>query len=278
MKQGCAEQMEGSGADHVRALARGLCVLDLLRDRGPLTLTEIGAQLQVHKSTLHRLLNTLCSLGFVERDPDNQKYRLGLQLLTYGRRVVNDLQLRRVAMPHLEQLQRNSGESVLLSTLFEGKVLWLEILRPPTRGYQLQWGGQTSYAHSTSSGKAMLAFGPAVEAEHICRTMGLPKQTEDTTTSWDELREDLDRTRQRGYAIDRCENTPRLCCIAAPVFGPEDKVLGAISLSIPINRFIPETYLPLVPLLKYACQDVSRGMGASGAAILQLMVEEQSRK
>ncbi|HNT06641.1 MAG TPA: IclR family transcriptional regulator, partial [Anaerolineae bacterium] len=244
----------------VQALARGLRILALLRDRGPLSLIEIAALLGMHKSTIHRLSNTLCDLGFAERDADSQKYSLSLELLTYGRRVINDLPLRRVAIPNLERLQRASGEPVLLSTLHQGMVLWLEIVRPVWRTYQSAWGGQMSYAHCTSAGKAMLAYLPPEEVEAICRTRDLPKQTDSTITDFAALLEDLAQTRERGYSLDRCENVAKLCCIGSPVFGDGDKVLGAVSVQFSLEQFRDGAHLPVVPLLRQACQDVSRSL------------------
>jgi DNA-binding IclR family transcriptional regulator len=122
----------------------------------------------------------------------------------------------------------------------------------------------------------MLAFMPDGESEQICRSLGLPMQTENTIRTWPELHEDLCRTRARGYAVDEGENVAGLCCIGAPVFGIDDRVLGAISISFPANRFTPETYLPIVPRLKYACQDISGSLGAGRTAILKLAVEERS--
>ena len=123
--------------DQVRTLARGLDILELLKDHGALTLTEIANQLGMNKSTIHRLISTLCDHGLVEREPDSQKYYLSLHMLTYGHQVIGKLQLRRVALPHLEYLQQISGQRVLLSTLHQGMDLWLEILRPPSRIYHL---------------------------------------------------------------------------------------------------------------------------------------------
>jgi IclR family KDG regulon transcriptional repressor len=257
----------------VRTLARGLRIMDLLKDQGPSTLTEIATQLNLDMSTVHRLVNTCLDLGFVERDAYSQRYHLGLEFLTYSNRVVRDLDIRRIALPYLERLHQNTKETLLLSVLHRGRVLWIETFRSQVH-YQarLEWGGAMSFAHCTAAGKAMLAFLPDEGLQAIYDTVGFPRQTENTITSLEALRQELRRTRERGYALDNGENLARLCCIGVPIFGPLDRVEGAISMSFPLGRFTEEVYSSLVPLLSRTCQDVSRTMGASRKVILQLLV------
>jgi IclR family KDG regulon transcriptional repressor len=256
----------------VRTLARGLSIMETLKDRGPSSLTEIAGEVNIDKSTVLRLLDTFGDFGFVERDPETKKYRLGLPLIMYGRRVASDLQLRRVALPYLERLQQTSRETVNLSTLYEGMVVWVVNLysQSPDR-ISLPRGIRTSFAHSTGAGKAMLAYLSDKELENIYQTLGFPAQTENTLVTLEDLREDLHRTRQRGYSVSKGENIRGLCCIGAAVFGHEDQVLGAVSIAFPVNRFSEDTFLPLIPQLRRTCQNISRAMGASERTLLRVL-------
>jgi DNA-binding IclR family transcriptional regulator len=255
----------------VRALERGLSILTLLRDQGELSLTEISSGLALDKTTVLRLLNSLVEPGFVESNPDNRKYRLGLECITYGRKVSTDLALRRAAFSHLENLQRVSGESVTLAALHRRMVLPVEKLYGQVQDrVRSQWGGKALYLHSTALGKAMLAYFPASEIEAIYQSLGFPGQTAHTLTEWEDVQAELVRTRERGYSLDNSENMEGLCCVGAAIFGPHDDVVGAMSVSFPASAFNEELYLPIVPLLRRACLDVSQAIGAGDAALIRL--------
>ena len=204
----------------VQALARGLGIMRALRDRGPSTLTEIAAKVNMDKSTVLRLLNTLSAQGFVERDPDRPSYRLGMDLISYGRRVTHDLQLRRVALPYLIRLQQISKERVGLAVLDSRRVMLVTVEVLESRdfpGVGLPAGVIRPFLHSTAQGKAMLAYLPERELEQIHKTIGFPRQTANTITTLEALREELHRTRERGYAFDNCENYDARCCVCAAI-------------------------------------------------------------
>ncbi|MBI3943937.1 MAG: IclR family transcriptional regulator [Chloroflexi bacterium] len=253
----------------VRTLARGLRILDVLKDRGTSTLTEIATELAIDKSTVYRLLNTLVELGFVDRDADSQKYRLSVKLIEHGRRVATDLELRRVALPYLERLRETCGETVSLTMLRDDRVVWVEVLegRNPLR-MTLPAGVGAGWIHSTASGKAMLAYLPDQEIDRIYQEVGFPAQTSNTLTTLEALREDLRITRKRGYSLDNMENIDGLRCIGTPLFGPAGKILGAISISAPAFRFLQEVYLALVPVMKEISLNISRSMGADDRTLL----------
>ncbi len=255
-----------------RTLERGLRILDVLKDRGPSTLTEIAQALQLDKSTAHRLLRTMVNLLFVEREPEGTKYRLAVKLVEHGRRVIADMELHRVALPHLHHLREAAGESANLAVLHGGAIVWVATLegRSPLRmtGPAGVGAGQL---HSTASGKAILAFLPDGEVGRLLANSDLAPSTSTTIATVEALREELRRTRDRGYALDDMENIPGLRCIAVPVFGPSDQVLGAISVSAPALRFTQEAIRQVLPVLIEVGLDVSRTMGADERTLMALM-------
>jgi DNA-binding IclR family transcriptional regulator len=125
--------------------------------------------------------------------------------------------------------------------------------------------------HSTASGKAILAFLPDEEAEGLLSDLYLVASTGTTIVTVEALREELRRTRDRGYAVDDMENVPGLRCIAVPVFGPSERVLGAVSVSAPALRFTEEVIRQLVPVIIEASLDISRSMGADERTLLALV-------
>jgi IclR family transcriptional regulator, KDG regulon repressor len=257
---------------HVRALERGISILTLLRDKGELSLTDISTALTLNKSTTLRLLGSLLDQGLVEQVAGSHKYHLGLECLTYGRKVTSELSIRRVAFSHLEALQRLSGESVTLAVLHGRKALPIEKLYGQNQWIRLriQGSGTSMYLHCTGLGKAMLAYMTEAEFSNIYETMGLPRQTDNTLTTLESVQLELAKTRERGYALDNSENIDGLCCIAMPLFGRADTVAGAISVSFPASVFSEATYLPIVPPLRKACMDVSQSIGAGDCALVKL--------
>jgi IclR family transcriptional regulator, KDG regulon repressor len=243
-----------------------------LRDQGGASLTEISTALSMNKSTALRLLSSLLEAGLVESVSDNHKYRLGLECLTYGRKVISEVSIRRVAFSNLEALQRFSGESVTLAVLHRRKALPIEKLYGEN-----QWGrlrirgsGDSLYLHCTAVGKAMLAYMPEDEFSEIAETIGFPRQTDNTLTTLDAVQAELVRTRERGYALDNSENIDGMCCIAMPLFERGDKVAGAISVSFPASVFSEAVYQAVVPVLRKACMDVSQSIGASDSVLVKL--------
>lgn len=257
-------------SQQVRTLARGLTILECLKDLGPLTLTEIATELDLDKSTVLRLVNTLLDLGFVAYEDDNRKYYLGLEMILYGRRVAHDLHLRRVTLPYLERLQQASNEAVAFGVPYRDKVLWVDgLYKRNMESIPRPWWVKTSFMHSTSVGKAMLAYYPEEEVARIYREVGFPRRTENTITDLDSMRGELRQIRERGYALDNAENYDGMCCLGAPIFGSEDKVIGALSFTFSVKRF-EDNYLSLIPMLQQACADISRTMGATEISLMKL--------
>ena len=239
-------------------LVRDVQILDLLMERGPCTLRELSERLSIHKSTVLRLVTTLRELGVVEHDEDRQRYRLGVRLMRHGHRIAYDHEILRVGLAYLERLRDTSGESTNLTVLNHGRLILLSNAARDRVG--ISWG--SGMAHSTASGKAMLAHLSDEEVEHIYHTVGFPAQTDHTITDLEALRKDLRRTRERGYSLDHSENSVGFRCIGSPIFGPGGNVEAALSIEAPVSRFSEEVYLPLVPVLRDATFDISIAIGA----------------
>lgn len=251
-----------------RTLDRGLRILDFLKDRGASSLTEIASELELDKSTVHRLLGTLTSRLYVERSNDG-RYRLTVGLIEHARRVTADSELYRIALPYLQRMRDSTRESANLGVIHGGMVVWLAVLEgeSPLR-VATPTGLGAGWPHCSATGKAVLAYLPDGGVEQIVRTTGLPARTSNTIRTMDALLTELQRIRERGYAIDDIENTPGLRCVATPIFGPDAVVLGAISISAPAMRFSLESAESLAPMLVQMSLDISRSMGAGESTLL----------
>ena len=245
----------------VRVVGRTFDVLELLRDADhPLSLGEISRRLGLVKSSGFRLLRTLEHRGYVERIGDDGRYHLGPQFMTFVRGPAGHRRLMEAALPHMQRILAQYGETVNLGILRDGEVLYLEMLESPHAFRMTARVGARSPVHSTALGKAIAAFLPEEEVRPITQSRKLPALTSKTITSPAGWRRELARVRRRGIAEDNGETDPEASCIAAPIFGADGRPVGAISISGPTSRILvlkPKAAQTLVA----ACRAISRASG-----------------
>lgn len=225
-----------SGAPAVKSSERTIDVLEYLASttEEP-TLTQLSRTLQVPKSSLHKLLATLESRGWVETDlATHTRYRLGLRSLLVGTRYLEGDRILQALEPVLAQLSEIYGEAVHLGRLDGADVVYLakRESKHPFRMYSAV--GRRLPAHATAMGKAMLATRPWGEVDALL-PRPLPSLTPSTITSRDSLRHELATVAERGYAIDDEESGELLRAVAVPVrlYGES---ANAISISAPTMR------------------------------------------
>jgi DNA-binding IclR family transcriptional regulator len=210
-------------------------LLHLGRAERPLTLTELSHQLCIPKTTIFRYLQTLVASGFVAHDTTNDQYHLGLRLWELGHAASANVEVRTIALPWMRELRDQFNETVNLGVIEGKEVVYVEIVESH---YSLRMhakiGGRDPI-YSTSLGKAVLAFVPERHwARHL--PSRLTPRTSNTLTTMASLRQDLLRTRERGYAIDYGENEDGAYCVGAPIMPPSQSPTAAISVSAPASR------------------------------------------
>ena len=217
-------------------LLKGLSVIELLsRSERPLNLTQIGQELRIAKSNVHRLMQALVETRFVLRDEDNGTYSPSIKLWELGSAVLGKLDLRRHAERHMNALMEKTGESVHLSVLDGIEVVYVHKVDSdrPVRAYT-QIGGRVP-AHCVATGKALLAFG----GERVVELAGaaLQRHTRSTITARGEFLREMDKVRRRGYAINRAEWREGVWGLAAPVLDARGFVIAAVGISGPDAGF-----------------------------------------
>src|SRR5882724_2291520 len=221
----------------VQVLDRAVVILDMLAAvREDLSLFELSERLDLHKSTIHRLLMVLERHRLVERRPESGKYGLGLKLFELGTRAFARLGLGERAHPHLERLAAEAGETAHLCVLEDGEVLYLEKVEPSRTIRVPSTVGRRNPAHCTAVGKALLAFLPEADLDRLIQGRGLPAHTPNTITTPALLRRELRAIRQRGYAVDDEEIEEGLRCIGAPVRDHSGRVVASMSIAGPAFR------------------------------------------
>ena len=247
---------------HVAAVARALTVLDALADGEPVGTNEIARRTGVNASTVSRLLATLAAARFVRHDAASGGYRLGHRLVELGNAVLNRLDLRAVARPHLVALAEATGETATLSAPGEHDAVTVDFVESRASVQSVARLGRPSVGHATATGKVLLAFGASPLPEGP-----LAVYTERTIADTDALAAEIDRVRARGWAEAVREREHDLSAIAAPVWSGRAELAAILGVQGPASRFERRARRSaLAPLLERT-DAISRALGWSGSAV-----------
>jgi DNA-binding IclR family transcriptional regulator len=218
----------------IGVLTKTFRILEDLRTAA-LTLKEISEQTKINKSTALRILAHLESEAYVERDAEG-RYRLAGLMLQLGSRSRHEVNLRDASGPPLRELWRLTQETVNLGILEGLEVVYLESLESPQSFRLVAEAGTRAVAYRTALGKAILAHLPAEEAAARIDAFAYQPYTPKTIVSAAQLREELDRVRREGYAMDDEESVLGVRCLAVAVLNHEHRPIAGISISGPISR------------------------------------------
>lgn len=221
-----------------RTLLRGLAVMEALAD-GRRRLAEIATSAELDKATASRLLGALVEAGYVIHDRHTGHYTLSRAVFRFVESLTEGWDLRTFARPHLLWLRDTTGETVHLGVLDGPEVVYAEKL-DSTRSIRLVSAvGQRMPIYTTSLGKAILSTLPAAECTAIVANLSFTPRTERTITDAGSFLAEVDRTRLRGYSIDREENEENATCVGVSVFVPALGTVGAVSVAGPSFRVRP---------------------------------------
>ncbi len=250
----------------VQSVERAVAILRAFsRAKPERGVSELSRELGLHKSTVSRLLTTLERQGLVARNPQTGTYRLGLALIVLAAQVVEHMDLREIARPHLRELSERCQETVNLAILHEGQVMDLEQFAPPVRSLKnIGWVGRRMPPHCTAAGKVLLAHLPQDRLERFLQAR-LERLTPRTITDPERLREELKRVRAQGYAVAEEELEDGLNALAAPIYDHTGAVNAAVSLAGPAFRLPPAVFPQLAALLLETCARISAEMGYRSA-------------
>ena len=231
-------RMKRGDPEVTRTLRRGLDVLEALAQTteeglGP---SAIGLRVGLDKATVTRLLRTLGETGYVIQNDVTRRYRLTGRILWLAHGVAARLDLRSTARPHLAALRDELGETVHLGILEDLRVVYVDKLEADNSIQLVSAVGQTMPLHSTSLGKAMLAALPDDEREAVYARIDFAPRTDRTIRDLATFREEIQRTRVRGYSTDDRENEPFGACVGAAIIGAVGRPVGAISIAGPHFR------------------------------------------
>lgn len=245
---------------------RALWLLDVLvaEPRG-LGLTAVAVRAGLNKATAFRLLGSLQRAGLVIRDPATGHYRPGMKLVRMAEQILEALDFRTVAHPHVERLADEIGHGVLAGVLEGPEVVYVDHVEG-SGGLRVhrQVGGRRS-VHVSSIGKAILAHLPPTEAAAIVDACRFEPRTEHTITDRAAFLAHLEVARGRGWAEVRDEDALGALSVSAPVFDHTDRVVGAIGFTGPSIALRGPALERSIPLLLEAGRAASAELGHIGA-------------
>ncbi|WP_164233708.1 IclR family transcriptional regulator [Microbacterium hydrocarbonoxydans] len=240
------------------ALAKGLNMLEAMMtaDR----LSDLAKATDLSVSTAHRVLGELVATGWAYQDAD-KRYVPGRRMHALAGLLREDGEIGRVARPALEELRRATGMTVHFGLIKGDSVMYAAKLDGLGSYRMLSRVGGLVPLYSTSIGKAFLATLPDARVAEIVKRTGMRGVTDSTHTSLPSLLEDLQSTRQRGWAIDNGENEPGLRCVGVPVLNAAGIAIGGVSVSA-LEFELPVTKLrEVAEHVVHAGRDISDALG-----------------
>ena len=227
------------------------------------SLQRLAQETGLAKSTVHRLLASLVSLGYAAQEPETGRYRLTLKMFELSSGIVNSMEIMDVAKAHLERLSQRTGEAVHLVIRDARDIVYI---------YKTESGpmrmssrvGLRSPLYCTGVGKAILATLTEEEVEDVWRHSTPQKLTGRTVTDLPALRAQLNEVRACGYAIDDEENELGIRCVALAIPGPGGKADSAFSISGLAPYMTPERIRRIAALALETRADILRDLGVQG--------------
>jgi len=215
----------------VHAVEKAISLLDcFLREKRPMSLTEISRETGWPKSTVHNLLASMMDSAVVEQSPADGKYRLGLHLFEYGCAISEHWNVVKLARPHLNALVAKTGESVYLAQINADTLIIVDSAEPNNVFRVASTVGNRLPVHCTSQGKAILAHQDETAVRRILKRAGMKSYTLDTIKSPEPYLEQLKQVRAEGIASEYEEYHNGMCSFASPIFDYEGVCVSAVGI------------------------------------------------
>jgi len=253
-----ASGVRSSGAEGANRVADVLLLF--LGEDDDLGVTQIARALDQSKAVIHRVLQSMLSRQLLVQDPATRSYRLGPGAAALGARALRDCDLRVVAEPILRDLRDQTEETTTLSQRMGLDRAYIVQFPSPQEIKMLVEIGRRFPLHAGSSSKVILSYLDEPDVGTVVQG-ALERLTPNTVIDPQDLLRELQVAKERGYAVSRGERQPGAGAVAAPVFDHADRVIGAISVCGPQQRFDEKTVVRLIPLVCDAAQRISEGMG-----------------
>ncbi|KZE38818.1 hypothetical protein AV656_07910 [Bhargavaea cecembensis] len=241
----------------MKSFEKMFSILELFTmDTPSLSITEIQEKLGYPKSTVFRILDSMEKADYIVRNEDNHRYSLGINFFRLGSIVQNQLDVRRVALPFMNEIVRHTKETAELNVLDETSRVCIEKVDSPLDVRNFVRIGERKEAHLGASGKVLIAFLEDQERKHVVNKIGTEHDINKTLFT-----KDLDQIRKDGYAITKGERVPGSYAIAVPIIDYTGTSIASLTIAGPIQRLSASQEIFYKDLLMSAARNINKKMG-----------------
>ncbi|MBZ8132430.1 IclR family transcriptional regulator [Afifella sp. IM 167] len=255
-----AEQLDKSSNQSTQVAFR------IIEEMAPLgegiRLTDLARRLGMPKPRIYRFLQTLVSIGYVEQDPETERYSLTLKLFHLGQAIADGTQLLTVARPIMIRLRDALHLTTTLSLLEADGMRVVDIVRVETPVQIVTKPGALLNFHASAQGKLALAFGAPDLWEQV-RKGPLARLTDDTNTDVARLQAEVAEVRRRGWAAAPGEVLPGVNALSAPIYDATNAMIGALNIVGSVQSILPEPDPSQIEALRDAARSISINLGCT---------------
>lgn len=246
---------------NITALQRGLRILELFtKSEKGLTASQVAKVSALPVSTVHRFLVNLEGAGYLNCTGTGV-YHLGIACFSLGQAALGQLDIRRLSLPRLQELNAETRETIHLTIRQGLSAVYIEKLDSPEPLRIYSRIGAAVPLHCTAVGKVILAYMPGTELASVLPHLELKRRTQNSIGNLEELQTQLQNVRRIGYACDLEENEPHIHCVAAPIWDHTGWVNAALSITGPAVRMPATRLRQLAPLVQQAGLRISQELG-----------------
>ena len=221
----------------IQVADRLFLTMEVLAQKGPMGLIELSNQLNLHKSTVHRLLNSLIYMGYARQDLESGKYSLTFKLLELSNQLLAHVDVIEIVRPYLKKLMRQTGETVHFVQKDGNYAVYIDKVESDQNSVRMVAKvGSRIPLYCSGVGKAMAAQMTEEQVRKMWAKSRIHALTPHTIVDCDEYLKALEEVRRKGYALDNEENELGVRCIAAGVTDYKGRPKYAFSISAPVSR------------------------------------------
>ena len=248
--------------DSVQSIDRAFDILEALAtQKVGLGVTEIARRIGLHKSTVHRLLTSMASRGYIEKNEATSSYRLGLKLVELCSLYLNSLELKTEAQPYLRRLAALTTQPVHLAIADDGEAVYIDKIESFNTIRMYSAIGKRVPLYCTAVGKVLLMDKEDWEIEELFKDKEFIPHTSNTLLTTDKLIAEIHQVREKGWAVDNEEHEEGIRCIAAPVYDYRNKIIAGVSTSGLKTIITPERDKEIAGYVVDTALNISRRMG-----------------
>ena len=247
----------------INSIVKAIKIVESLVSKSEWDLAKLTSQTGIQKSTVHRMLLTLQSLGYVEQNPKNKRYSGSIKFFELGCKITQHLNYIEVARPYLVELSEETNETINLSVRDKLEMIVMERIGSEHMLKQDTRLGDRFISYCSAAGKAVLAYMGKAEREKLFAGHVLKSSSPKSIKTFKDLERELEITVSRGYALDNEEFLVGLRCVGAPVFNHNNEVIAGLSVSAPTVRLKMRDIPKLAKTVISTAKNISHKLGAT---------------